>query len=77
MISGGVMSRTVIDLDDDLLAQVAKTLGTTTKKDTVNGAMREILMRQRRALALARLRDAAEEGAFDLDLLVEKRNYHQ
>lgn len=37
------MSRTVIDLDDDLVADVAKALGTNTKKETVNTALREVL----------------------------------
>jgi Arc/MetJ family transcription regulator len=37
------MSRTVIDLDDDLVAEVARALGTRTKKDTVNTALREVL----------------------------------
>ncbi|GAA2662502.1 hypothetical protein GCM10010400_21950 [Streptomyces aculeolatus] len=70
-----MVSRTVIDLDDDLLADVAQTLGTSTKKETVNTALREVLENRRRALALTRLRAAAEEGAFELDLLEDKRNY--
>ncbi|MDP9862831.1 MULTISPECIES: type II toxin-antitoxin system VapB family antitoxin [Streptosporangium] len=45
----------MIDLDDDLLAEVAKALGTGTKKETVNTALREVLENRRRALALARL----------------------
>ncbi|MFE5295396.1 type II toxin-antitoxin system VapB family antitoxin [Streptomyces sp. NPDC056632] len=71
------MSRTVIDLDDDLLAEVAKALGTGTKKDTVNTALREVLETRRRALALTRLRAAAGEGAFDLEMLEDKRNYRR
>ncbi len=71
------MSRTVIDLDDDLLAEVAKALGTSTKKETVNSALREVLENRRRALALTRLREAAAEGAFDLDLFEDKRNYRR
>jgi Arc/MetJ family transcription regulator len=51
------MARTVIDLDDDLVAEVAKALGTATKKDTVNTALREVLENRRRALALIRLRE--------------------
>lgn len=47
---------------------MAKALGTSTKKETVNTALREVLENRRRALALARLRAAADEGAFDLDL---------
>jgi Arc/MetJ family transcription regulator len=76
-ISGGAVSRTVIDLDDDLVTSVAKELGTTTKKDTVNAALREVLENRRRALALTRLRDAATDGALDLSLLQDKRDYRR
>jgi Arc/MetJ family transcription regulator len=71
------MARTVIDLDDELLASVARELGTSTKKDTVNAALREVMESRRRALALTRLRDAATEGAFDLALLQDKRSYRR
>jgi Arc/MetJ family transcription regulator len=71
------MSRTVIDLDDELVAEVARALGTRTKKDTVNTALREVLENRRRAVALTRLREAATEGAFDLELLGDKRNYRR
>jgi Arc/MetJ family transcription regulator len=69
------MARTVIDLDDGLLASVARELGTSTKKDTVNAALREVLANRRRAVALTRLREAAADGAFDLELLADKHNY--
>jgi Arc/MetJ family transcription regulator len=72
-----MMSRTVIDLDDDLVAEASRALGTRTKKETVNTALREVLENRRRALALARLRDAAADGAFDLALLEDKRNYRR
>jgi len=71
------MARTVIDLDDELVASVARELGTRTKKDTVNAALREVLTNRQRALALTRLRDAAAEGAFDLALLQDKQNYRR
>jgi Arc/MetJ family transcription regulator len=71
------MSRTVIDLDDELVAEVARALGTRTKKDTVNTALREVLENRRRAVALTRLREAAAEGAFDLGALEDKRNYRR
>jgi len=71
------MSRTVIDLDDELLADVAQALGTSTKKDTVNTALREVLDNRRRALALTRLRASAAEGGFDLELFDEKGNYRR
>ncbi|KIF75004.1 toxin-antitoxin system, antitoxin component, ribbon-helix-helix domain protein [Streptomyces sp. 150FB] len=71
------MSRTVIDLDDELLADVAQALGTGTKKETVNTALREVLDNRRRAMALTRLRATANDGAFDLELLEDKRNYRR
>ena len=71
------MSRTVIDLDDDLLADVAQALGTNTTEDTVTAALREVLENRRRAPALIRLRASADEGAFDLDLFEDKRNYRR
>ncbi|MEU0303423.1 type II toxin-antitoxin system VapB family antitoxin [Streptomyces sp. NPDC006175] len=71
------MSRTVIDLDDELLADVAQALGTGTKKETVNTALREVLDNRRRALALTRLRAAAGKGAFDLDVFEDKTDYRR
>ena len=71
------MARTVIDLDDELVASVAKELGTSTKKDTVNAALREVLENRRRAIALTRLREAVNDGAVDLDFLQDKRNYRR
>lgn len=71
------MSRTVIDLDDELVADVAKALGTSTKKETVNTALREVLESRRRALALARLRANAAEGGYDLDLFEDKTAYRR
>lgn len=71
------MSRTVIDLDDNLVAEVARALGTRTKKDTVNSALREVLENRRRAVALTRLREATADGAFDLARLADKANYRR
>jgi Arc/MetJ family transcription regulator len=39
------MGKTLIDLDDELLAQARVVLGTGTKKDTVNAALREVVRR--------------------------------
>ncbi|MFF1678264.1 type II toxin-antitoxin system VapB family antitoxin [Streptomyces sp. NPDC058256] len=69
------MSRTVIDLDDEALEAAAKELGTTTKRDTINTALREIVARNRRLRALHELQDLAAEGALDVELLLDKRNY--
>ncbi|MFK4865900.1 type II toxin-antitoxin system VapB family antitoxin [Streptomyces sp. CSMPJR101] len=69
------MSRTVIDLDDDALEAAAKQLGTSTKTDTINTALREIVARNRRLRALDELQDLAAEGALDVELLLDKRTY--
>lgn len=47
------MTKTLIDVDDELLADAARVLGTQTKKDTVNAALAE-------TVALARRRTHAE-----------------
>jgi Arc/MetJ family transcription regulator len=51
------MARTVVDIDDDALAAAAKALKTTTKKDTINAALREIAQRDVRARMLDRFAD--------------------
>jgi Arc/MetJ family transcription regulator len=65
------VTKTVIDIDDDLLAQAQAILGTTTKKDTVNTAMREIVRRA----AANELIEMGRRGAFKdlLDPEVRKR----
>ncbi|WP_073951991.1 type II toxin-antitoxin system VapB family antitoxin [Streptomyces kebangsaanensis] len=65
------MSRTVIDLDDEALAEAARLLGTTTKKDTVNAALREIADRRRRAAAVERMRQMVAAGEIDLAAIEE------
>lgn len=69
------MSRTVIDLDDEALEAAAIELGTTTKRDTINTALREITERNRRARALQELRALVADGAVDTDVLLDKRAY--
>ena len=49
------MTKTLIDVDDDLLEAAREVLGTTTKKDTVNAALREVLEAQQRREAVADL----------------------
>ncbi|MER6420658.1 type II toxin-antitoxin system VapB family antitoxin [Streptomyces sp. NPDC001137] len=69
------MSRTVIDLDDEALEEAAKELGTTTKRDTINTALREVTARYRRLRSLEEARDLVAEGALDIDMLLDKRAY--
>jgi len=59
-----MVSKTLIDIDDDLLAQSQEILGTTTKKDTVNAALREIV----RLKAVKDLIEMGRAGVYD-DLL--------
>jgi Arc/MetJ family transcription regulator len=56
--------RTIIDLDDALLDAAQEELGTTTKKDTVNEALRYVA--ERRARARAVLDDPYLLGGADL-----------
>ena len=42
------MSRTILDVDDELLDEAAKILGTTTKKATVNAALKAVVDREKR-----------------------------
>jgi Arc/MetJ family transcription regulator len=44
--------RTIIDVDDELLAAAQAELGTATKKDTVNEALRYVAARRMRARAV-------------------------
>ncbi|MEU5279506.1 type II toxin-antitoxin system VapB family antitoxin [Streptomyces asoensis] len=69
------MSRTVIDLDDEALEAAAAELGTTTKRDTINTALREVTARYRRLRALEEARDLAASGALDVGLLLDKHKY--
>lgn len=63
----------LIDVDEAALAEASALLGTKTKKDTVNTALRESAQRLRRANALA---DLAERGAAgEFDQLLDKDNY--
>ncbi|MDG9677109.1 type II toxin-antitoxin system VapB family antitoxin [Micromonospora sp. DH14] len=42
------MSRTILDVDDELLAEAGQILGTTTKKATVNAALKAVVDREKR-----------------------------
>lgn len=53
----GVVTKTLIDIDDTLLEAAREALGTSTKKDTVNAALREVIAMQRRSRAAEDLVD--------------------
>ncbi|MFF6792330.1 type II toxin-antitoxin system VapB family antitoxin [Streptomyces filamentosus] len=64
------MARTVIDVDDRMLAFAQQQLGTTTKRDTVNRALTiaAALSADDRARALRWLQDNADDF-LDFDVL--------
>jgi len=67
-MSGGdrmAVRKTPVEIDDEALAAAAKVLGTTTKKDTVNAALREVSQRFLRLRALEQLGEMADQGEFD------------
>lgn len=57
------MARTTIDLDETVLAEAARELGTPSEVDTVNAALAFVASRQRRA---AMFDDALIWGSRDL-----------
>jgi Arc/MetJ family transcription regulator len=59
------MVKTPVEIGQEALALAAKVLGTKTKKDTGNAALREVGQRLDRLRALARLRELADQGDFD------------
>lgn len=67
------VTKTLIDVDEDLLAEATTALGTSTKKDTVNEALRQAVetSRERRRRALEDLQRIADEGGFDFDRIAE------
>ncbi len=70
------MVKTPIEIDQDALTLAAEVLGTKTKKDTVNTALREVGQRLVRLRALARLGEMADRGDFD-DYLGNKAAYRK
>ncbi len=55
------MTKTLIDIDDDALAAAARELGTTTKVETINRALREIATRRERLAFVEHLRTSADD----------------
>jgi Arc/MetJ family transcription regulator len=70
------MAKTPIEIDQDALAVAAEVLGTKTKKDTVNAALREVGQRLVRLRALAALGEMADRGDFD-EFLGDKAAYRK
>lgn len=67
--------RTNIDIDDELIAAAMAATGLTTKKATVEEALRRLVVRHRRRTALADLAGLGWDG--DLDAMREGRGPDQ
>ena len=63
------MSRTVIDIDDEMLARAQRAMRTATKRDTVNAALElaAAVEADRRASLLTSFRELL--GRLDVDLI--------
>jgi Arc/MetJ family transcription regulator len=72
-IGWSTVTKVLVDIDDDALAEASTLLGTKTKRDTINTALRETANQLRRAKALVRLAELGETGTFDE--LLDKTTY--
>ena len=63
------MSTTQIDLDQDLLRQAAAVLGTSTKKATVNEALRRVVRDELRRHHVEELANGALPDLADPDIM--------
>ena len=61
-----------LDIDVKALAEAAEFFGTTTDNETVNKALREVMIRVQRMKAFDELCEIAETGQFD-ELLDKKK----
>ena len=59
------MSRTLINTDDELLERARAVLGTSTKKDTVNGALAQVVALDARRQFLDDARQGGLADALD------------
>ena len=67
------MAKTLVDLDDDLVARAAEFLGTKTKKDTVNGALAEYVKLNLRIRFGERLASGGLPDLADPEVMAEVR----
>jgi Arc/MetJ family transcription regulator len=63
------MTKTLVEIDDDYLAAAQQALGTATKKDTVNAALREVAALAARRRDLHRLTSGGLPDLEDEDVM--------
>lgn len=74
LVAGGAeMTKTLVDLDDELIAEAMVAFNASTKKDAITKALTYSVAQSRkeREAALDDLELLADEGAFDFDKLDE------
>jgi Arc/MetJ family transcription regulator len=69
MVKEAAMTKTLIEIDDEYLAAAQQALGTTTKKDTVNAALREVTALAARRRDLQRLTSRGLPDLEDEDVM--------
>ena len=62
-------AKTLIDIDESALEQAQKVLGTTTKRDTVNAALREVVALAARRRDLQEFLNGAHADLLDDDVM--------
>ena len=67
------MTKTLIEIDDEYLAAAQQALGTVTKKDTVNAALREVTALAARRRDLHRLTSRGLPDLEDEDVMQAAR----
>jgi Arc/MetJ family transcription regulator len=72
------MTKTMVDLDDDALREAQAVLGTSTKKETINRALGEVVARAHQAQAVAAQIERGRSGFYrrllddDLSAVLER-----
>jgi Arc/MetJ family transcription regulator len=69
VVKEAAMARTLIEIDDEYLAAAQRALGTATKKDTVNAALREVAALAARRRDLQRLTSGGLPDLEDEDVM--------
>ena len=64
------MTKTLVEIDDEYLAAAQQALGTATKKDTVNAALREVAALAARRRDLQRLTSSGLPDLEDQDVML-------
>jgi Arc/MetJ family transcription regulator len=74
-----VMTKTLVDVDDELLADVMEQTGARTKKQAINEALEYYREAQRSGPenAWKNLRRMAADGTLDLDEVERRSNLHK